>query len=179
MGNAEVRRGWRWTWSCDQQQNPSSNSSSRSYCFYLCLQSQVNKGAPPFTENGRAPSLPQNRLCRERTQNRSSINYSPSEIFISPSYLQTLLTITRVLQPIPHSCSRHGDSQNHVLNLFYSCSLYMDILSSYPSSRSKMLVKASIYSWLGCFFCLFFTLLSLMQGCMSLFNCNTFYLHTS
>lgn len=56
MGNAEVRRDWRWTWSCDQQQNPSYNSSSRSYCFYLCLQSQVNKCAPPFTENGTAPS---------------------------------------------------------------------------------------------------------------------------
>lgn len=40
---------------------------------------------------------PQNRLCRETAQNRSAINYSLSEIFISQSYLQTLLTITRIL----------------------------------------------------------------------------------
>lgn len=47
---------------------------------------------------------PQNRLCRETAQNRSAINYSLSEIFISQSYLQTLLTITRILH-----C--HGDPQ--------------------------------------------------------------------
>lgn len=111
--------------------------------------------------------------CAERPQNRSSINYSPSEIFISQSYLQTPVTITRVSQPIPHSCPRHGDSQYCVLNIFCSCSLYMDVLRSYPSSRSKSMIKNEYFQLTWLFVCLLFTLKFSMQGSMFLFNCHT------
>lgn len=94
--------------------------------------------------------------CAGRPQNRPSINYSPSEIFISQSYLQTPVTITRVLQPRPHSSSsRHGDSQHCVLNIFCSCSLYTDVFRSYPRSWSETVVKDKYLQLTWLFVCLF------------------------
>lgn len=106
--------------------------------------------------------------CAERPQNRSTINYSPSEIFISQRYLQTPVTITRVSQPIPHSCWRHGDSQYCVLNIFCPCSLYMDV----PPSWSESVIKNKYFQLTWPFVCLF-TLKFSMPGRMFLFNCHT------
>lgn len=103
---------------------------------------------------------PQNRLCRETAQNRSAINYSLSEIFIRQSYLQTLLTITRILH-----C--HGDPQI-MFWIHFTLIFYMDIFSSHPSSRYKRIKKYNIYSLLCCFFPFVLTLLSLWQSCISL-----------
>lgn len=74
--------------SCDEQQNPSLLLHLPLLILLSSLFAERSEQvcARLRGKSGRAPSLPLNRLRRERTQNRSSINYSLSEIFISHSH---------------------------------------------------------------------------------------------
>lgn len=107
-GNAVTRREWRWNimWSAaDSVLIPlillSSLSAERSEQVWLCLLQRMAEH-PPFLKIG----------CAERVLKIDPPLITVSEIFISHSHLQTPLTITRVLQPLPHPCSRHRDSHS-------------------------------------------------------------------
>lgn len=89
---------------------------------------------------------PQNRLCRETAQNRSAINYSLSEIFISQSYLQTLLTIARIL----HIAIENPKSCSEFILLSFSLHGHIQFTSLF-----QWIKKYNIYSWLPFFFHLF------------------------
>lgn len=100
--------------SCDQRQNPSSSSSSsRSSCTHLCLQSEANKCAPPFLQRT-AEHPPFLKIgCAER-----GLKIDPPLITVSLKYLSATATFKHhslslgFYNPVPHPCSRHGDSHN-------------------------------------------------------------------
>ena len=92
--------------------------------IFVCRAKRTSVRLPSQRAAEHPPSLKIG--CAEKTQNRSSINYSLSEIFISHSHLQTPLTIARILQPIPHNCSRHRDSHNqpHMFSIHFTLVLF-------------------------------------------------------